>query len=103
MTEIGDKAVRATDKLHKKIALSFDVEGDTFSGTSGCNTLAGSLTATDSKLTLKPNKSLQICRVDQRTERALRGVLNDTRGYRLSGTTLELLDDKGQMLAKLKR
>ena len=57
----------------------------------------------DGALMLKSDKPLQICRVDQRTERAVRSVIDDTRGYRISGNTLELLDQKGKRLAKLER
>jgi heat shock protein HslJ len=103
VTEIKNKPVRPASKTHRKIVLAFDADFGTFSGTSGCNDLAGRFTTSDATLTLKSDKSLQICRVDQRTERSVRSVINDTRGYRLSGTTLELLDDKGKRIAKLER
>jgi uncharacterized lipoprotein YbaY/heat shock protein HslJ len=103
MVEIKNKVVRATDKDHRAIVLTFDHERGTFAGTSGCNDLAGRFDTSDTTLMLKPAKSLRICRVDQRTERAVRGVIDDTRRFRMSGATLELLDDKGQPLAKLQR
>lgn len=103
MTEIKSKAVRPANKDHRRIVLAFDTDRGTFSGTSGCNDLAGRFATTTGTLTLKSDKSLRICRVDQRTERAVRSVMNDTRGYRVSGATLELLDEKGQRIAKLER
>jgi heat shock protein HslJ len=102
MVEIDHKAVRPADKTHKKIVLTFDAEG-TFSGTSGCNDLSGRFTAVEGTLSMRPKAELKICRVDQRTERALRGAINDTRAYRLSGSTLQLLDEKGRLLATLER
>jgi uncharacterized lipoprotein YbaY/heat shock protein HslJ len=101
MTEVNNKAVRPASKTHRTIFLVFDEEHGRFSGTSGCNALAGRFDAGGGKLTLKFDKPLQICRVDQKTERAVRGVVNDTRAYRISGTTLELLNDRGQRIAKL--
>ena len=99
--DIKGKPVRPASKTHRKIVLSFDDEHGTFSGTSGCNDLSGRFQAGAGKLTLKSDQSLRICRVDQVTERAVRGIINDTRGYRISGTSLELLNEKGQRIAKL--
>ena len=93
--------MRPASKTHRKIVLSFDDEHGTFAGTSGCNDLAGRFDAANGKLTLKSDRSLRICRVDQVTERAVRGIINDTRGYRISGTTLDLLNEKGERIAKL--
>lgn len=103
MTEINGKPVRPENKDHRKIVLAFNTDRGTFSGASGCNDLAGRFATTKGTLTLTSNKSLQICRVDQRTERAVRGVMNDTRGYRVSGAALELLDEKGKPIARLER
>ena len=103
LTEIEAKTVRPADKTHRKIVLTFDPATGRFSGTSGCNNLAGRFTVVEQTLTFKSDKSLQICRVDQRTERGVRGVIEDTRSYRMAGNTLVLLDDKGKLLAKLER
>jgi heat shock protein HslJ len=100
MTEINSKPVRPASKTHRKISLVFDEDRGTFSGTSGCNDLAGRFEAAGGKLTLKFDKPLRICRVDQKTERAVRGIINDTRAYRIVGTTLDLLNDRGQRIAK---
>jgi len=50
-----------------------------------------------------PDNSVQVCRVDAQTDRAMQGVIQATRGYRISNGTLELLDEKGRSLAKLER
>ena len=85
--------------------MSFDTDRSTFAGTSGCNDLSGRFdtVGTSNRLTLTSAKSLQICRVDQSTERGVRSVLNDTRAYRASPATLELLDESGKLIAKLAR
>ena len=101
MTEINTKPVRPASKTHRQIVLVFNEAHGTFSGTSGCNDLDGRFDAGGGKLTLKSDRSLRICRVDQKTERAVRGVINDTRAYRISGTTLDLLNDRGQRIARL--
>lgn len=100
MVEIDTKPVRPASKTHRKIVFSFNDTHGTFSGTSGCNDLAGTFQAAGGKLTLKSDRSLRICRVDQKTERALRGVISDTRAYRIVGTTLDLLNAKGQRIAR---
>ena len=101
MTEINTKPVRPASKTHRKIVLVFDETRGEFSGTSGCNDLAGRFETAGGKLTLKSDRSLRICRVDQKTERGVRSVINDTRAYRISGTTLDLLNDRGQRIARL--
>ena len=103
MTEIDGKAVRPADKLHRKIVLSFDAEAGTFTGTSGCNDLAGHFSLLGDSLTLATGKKMEICRVDQRTERSVKSAITDTRSYRVTANTLELLDEKGQRIAKLQR
>lgn len=100
MTEINSKPVRPASKTHRNIVLVFDEARSAFSGTSGCNDLAGRFQTAGGKLTLKSDKSLRICRVDQKTERAVRSVINDTRAYRISGTTLDLLNERGQRIAR---
>lgn len=103
MTDIGKKPVRPATKTHRKIVLSFDEERGIFTGTSGCNDLSGRFHAAGGKLTMTSDKPLKICRIDQMTERAVRGMIEDTRAYRISGTTLELLDQDGNRLAKFVR
>ena len=103
MTEVKSKPVRPADKDHRQIVLAFDTDRSTFSGASGCNNLAGRFALIEGTLTLKPDRSLRICRVDQRTERAVRSVIDDTCYFRVPAMTLELLDDKGRRLAKLER
>ena len=103
LSEINSKAVRPVDKMHRKIVLSFDVDRQIFSGMSGCNELEGRFTALDGTLSLRPSKPMQICRADQKTERALRGVFSETRSFRMSGLTLELLDGNGKPIARLER
>jgi hypothetical protein len=91
------------DKDHRAVVLAFDDIRQTYSGVSGCSDLAGRFVKNGAKLTPTSDTSSQICRVDEGTQRAMRSVMQDTRGYRVSGTTLELLDAKGRCLARLER
>ena len=101
LTELDNRPVRPADKTHRKIVMSFDDQRQAFSGTSGCNEFEGRFEAGTSGLKLTLQKPLHICRVDQRTERALRGTIKDTRSFRITGSTLELLDDRGKRIARL--
>jgi len=101
LTELDSRPVRAADKTHRKIVMHFEESSRVFSGTSGCNDFTGRFESTAGALKLTLDKGLQICRVDQRTERALRGTIKDTRAYRITGSTLELLDDRGKRIATL--
>lgn len=103
MVEINGKPVRPVDAEHRAIVLAFDVDRGTFSGRSGCSDLGGRFETTEVPLKLTSYKLWRICRADEQTERAVRSIVRDTRRYRLSGTTLELLDVKGVSLAKLGR
>jgi heat shock protein HslJ len=102
-SKLNGKPVRPEDKDHRKIVIAFDADRGTFTGTSGCNNLSGRFATKAAPLTLTFDKAPQICRVDQRTERAVRSVITNTQGYRVTPTTLELLDANGQLLAKLER
>ena len=75
----------------------------TYSGTSGCADVAGRFAKNGAPLTPTSDKSSPTCRVDEQTVRAMRDALQDTRGYRITSTTLELLNAKGQCVAKLER
>ena len=103
MVEIDGKPLRPVDTDHGRIVLAFDAARGNFSGTSGCNDLKGRFDTTGYPLTLMSDKSLQLCRGDEETQRAMKSVLRDTRAYRVSSTTLELLDAKGERLAKFER
>lgn len=103
MVEVDGKPLRPADKDHRQIVLVFDSESGTLSGMTGCNDLQGRVHVNGSTLTMKTAKPLPICRADRKTENALNGIIRDTRGYRISGRTLELLNQKGQAIAKLVR
>jgi heat shock protein HslJ len=103
IVEIAGKPVGQADTDHPRIVLAFDAIRRTFSGTSGCNDPAGRFVKNGSPLTRSSDTSAHICHVDEGTERAMRSVIQEMRGYRASSTTLELLDEKGECLAKLER
>ena len=99
LTELKSKPVRPATKTRREILLSFNEENRTFSGVSGCNQLDGKFESNGRTMALTPSKSLQICRVDQSNERALRAAIKATRAYRIVGATLELFDERGGRLA----
>ena len=99
LTELNSKPIRPSTKDRRDILLSFNEETRTFSGVSGCNALDGKFESNGRTMALALSKSMQICRVDQSNERALRAAIKDTRAYRIAGTTLELLDERGARLA----
>jgi hypothetical protein len=70
---------------------------------SGCSDPAGRFAKNGAPLATTADQSSQICHVDEQTDRAMRSVIQNMRGYRVSSTTLELLDEKGGCLAKLER
>ncbi len=105
IVEIDGKAAGPEDKDLRRIVLQFDANRQKFSGTTGCNDGAGRFARNGARLSAASDPSAQVCRVDEQTERAMRLVLQEMRGYRMSNTntTLELLDAKGDLLAKLVR
>lgn len=100
LTELANKPVRPTSRTHRAIVLVFDEDARTFSGQSGCNDLRGDFSADWRALTLTPRASMSPCRVDQGTERALGRTFKAARTYRITGTTLELFDEKGLSIAR---
>jgi hypothetical protein len=95
--------VDASERDHRQVVLAFDTYRRTYSGVTGCSDLAGRFAKNGASLTASSDKSLQICRVDKVTDEAIRGVMHKVKGYRVTSTTLELLDAKGVALAKLER
>jgi hypothetical protein len=83
--------------------LAFDDSRRTYSGKSGCTDPAGRFAKNGTPLTPTSDKSAQLCQVDEQIDRAMRSALQGTRGHRVTSTTLELLDAKGVLLAKLER
>jgi hypothetical protein len=104
IVEINGKPADPADRDQRQIMLDFDASRRKFSGTSGCTDALGRFARNGAPLAPAAGKAAPICHVDDATERAMRSVIQDMRGYRVvSGTTLELLDDKGACLAKLAR
>jgi heat shock protein HslJ len=99
--ELENKYVRPVSKTQRRIVLTFDEDGGTFSGASGCNDLDGAIEAGWRTLTIKPRKSLRVCLADQGTERALSRTIRATRAYRVTGTILDLFDEQGARIARL--
>ncbi len=103
MVEIDGKPVTQGDNDRRKIVLEFDAPRGTYSGKSGCTDPEGRFGKNGAPLTPTSGNPRPTCRVDEQTARAMRNALQDTRGYRLTNTTLELLNAKGEIVAKMVR
>ena len=102
MVEIKGTQVAGVAKDRRQVVVTFNPARPEYWGVSGCTDNAGHFVKDGGPLTLA-DKSSSVCRVDEQTGRAMQSALKDTRGYRVTPTTLELLDGKGSLLAKLVR
>jgi heat shock protein HslJ len=100
LTELENRPIRPVSKTQREIVLTFDDDSRTFSGVSGCNQIGGSIEAGWRTLTISPRKPLRVCLADAGTERALSRTIKATRAYRVTGTTLDLFDEKGARIAR---
>jgi putative lipoprotein len=83
--------------------LAFDPAKGRITGSTGCNHFFGTYTAAEeSALKLKPlGQTLMACSGETGAqEKALLDALRVTASYRISGKTLELLDDGGRVVAR---
>ena len=70
-------------------------------GSGGCNRISGSYETGGSTLRFGRLVSTQMACVSMETESAFLRALRDTRRYRVHGRSLELLDGRGGLLARL--
>jgi heat shock protein HslJ len=103
IVEIDGTPVDPANKDARQIVLAFDANRRTFSATSGCTDSAGRFVKNGAAFGPSSDKSSAVCHADEQTERAMRVVIKEMRGYRALNTTLELLDARGVLLAKLQR
>lgn len=79
--------------------------GGKISGSGGCNRYFGTVTVEDGKIKVGPLGATQMAcvpaQMDQ--ERKFLDALSNTRGYRIEGSKLTLLDANGKTLARLVR
>ncbi|HEV7284287.1 MAG TPA: META domain-containing protein, partial [Kaistia sp.] len=79
--------------------------GGKISGSGGCNRYFGTVTVESGKIKVGPLGATQMAcvpaQMDQ--ERKFLDALSNTRGYRIEGSKLTLLDANGKTLARLVR
>jgi copper homeostasis protein (lipoprotein) len=80
--------------------LLFNEATPTFSGSGGCNRLAGQYEQRGDSLMMASVGTLRACPDVSAGETAFRSVLASTRSYRILGRTLELYGERRQLLAR---
>lgn len=97
LTRVGSANVPAATRPASEPGLSFRLEPKSFSGSDGCNRLAGNYERTGDALTLTAVGTLMAC---QGGETRLASVLKDVRNYRVLGTVLDLYDADRRVVAR---
>ena len=100
LTSLGSTTVGAAANARNEPSLTFRTDPKLFSGSGGCNRLAGQYQIGSDSLTLRAAGTMMACPGMDETERAFTRALNDTRRYRVLGTVLELSDERGRVLAR---
>jgi copper homeostasis protein (lipoprotein) len=107
LTRLAGKAIPPAADARRELSLTFQLpEGDApgaFSASTGCNRLIGTYVTDNATMTLTPGGTLMACKDDAAIEAAIVAALKATRHYRVAGRTLELLDAKGERLARFVR
>jgi uncharacterized lipoprotein YbaY/heat shock protein HslJ len=99
LTHLGESAA-APSRGPAEPGLTFRDNPRSFGGNGGCNHLAGGYQVGEEALRLQPVGTLRACQDGNGAEALFRTALTDTRGYRILGRTLELLDAERQTLAR---
>jgi copper homeostasis protein (lipoprotein) len=100
LTQLVGSAVPAATDSRREPSLVFEASDGTFSGSTGCNRLIGRYEIENAAMTLTAAGTLMACPGEVKTEAAFTAALKATRGYRITGRMLDLLDDKGARLAR---
>jgi len=96
---IGDQTVSVSGQNEPWIEL--EPRTQRFTGSGGCNRITGSYQAGEDTLRFGRMMATQMACPSIGAERAFLRALGQTRRYRVSGRMLELLDDRGRLLARL--
>ncbi|HEX5214460.1 MAG TPA: YbaY family lipoprotein [Vicinamibacterales bacterium] len=100
LSRLGERAVPPAADVRGQASLEFQADPMRFSGSSGCNRLIGGYTAENAAMTLTAAGTMMACPGAMADEAAFLAALKATRGYRIVGSWLELLDAKGASLAR---
>ncbi len=101
LAELDGKKVNTPIEQRANFVLTDD--GNRISGSGGCNRLVGSYELAGNSLHFKPVATTMMACIGPAMdeEHKFLAALNATTAYRISGATLELLNDKGRVLAWL--
>jgi copper homeostasis protein (lipoprotein) len=97
--QLGAKPVRAS--APSEVWITLDPRAHRFTGSSGCNRINGSFDVQGEALRFGRTASTMKACPEMEIERAFLSALEDTRRYRASGRTLELLGGDGKVLVRL--
>ena len=103
MVEIKGAPAPTGDKDRRKVIVAFNAARPEYWGFSGCTDAAGRFVKNGAPLPAASDGAAQTCKVDEQIARAMKSALQDTRSYRVTPTTLELLNAKGERVAKMDR
>jgi heat shock protein HslJ len=100
LTHISGKSIGAPDPKNRP-SITLPSDQPRFSGSGGCNRISGSYQLKGSTLTFGATTATQMaCTTGMETETAFLGALGQVASWRISGRVLELLDARGQVVAR---
>ena len=98
--QIGEVAVTVAEG-EREPWIHLEPRSRKVSGSGGCNRITGSYDAGEDSLRFGPLASTRMACASMETETAFLQALEKARRYRVSGRTLELLDEGGVILVRL--
>ena len=101
VTHLGGTSLPAVTDTRRQPSLVFDTASQTFSGSSGCNRVAGHFMVDQASITMEAAGTLMACRDEAKLEAALMSAIKATKTYRITGRVLELMDANGARVARL--
>lgn len=101
LTYLGNSPVVA-DARHPEANIFLHPENRTVTGSGGCNRLTGRYAVNGNRLSFSNVAStMMACVSGMETEQTFHKALGNVRSWRISGQNLELVDDRGNLLARL--
>lgn len=101
LTHVGPDAIVSTATNQKEPNIVLHTADHRVSGSGGCNSLSGSYELNGESLKFaKVISTMMACVNGMATEQAMNKALSQTRGYKITGQQLDLLDAAGNRLAR---
>jgi heat shock protein HslJ len=100
LTALGPTPVAVAPGTRNEPSITFRDEARTFSGTGGCNRLAGRYQIGPDTLLMIPAGTMMACAAGGEHEAAFGKALAATRRYVILGTSLELFDGSNTLVAR---